>query len=82
MTKILFIFTILIILCLFKIFKINDNISENFIGNNNVKNKSTELSFKKINSNKLYYGLDCMYIKNDTFYDALKKCNFKVTKNI
>jgi len=72
---------LIIILCLFKIFKINDNI-DNFIGSENVPMEATQLSFKKINSNKLYYGLPCMYIKDDTFYDALKKNSFKLTNNI
>ena len=82
MTKILFIFLMLIILCIFKILKINDNISENFIGSDNVPLVANNISFKKIISNKLYYGLACNYMKDDSFYDALKQHNFKVTNNI
>lgn len=44
--------------------------------------KSNELSFKKINSNKLYYGLPCNYIKDDCFYNSLKKAGFELTKDI
>ena len=43
---------------------------------------SEELSFKKINSNKLYYGLQCNYIKDDCFYDGLKESGFKLTNNL
>ena len=45
-------------------------------------NKSKELSFKKINSNKLYYGLPCNYIKDDCFYDSLKNAGFTSTPDI
>lgn len=45
-------------------------------------NKSNELSFKKINSNKLYYGLPCNYIKDDCFYDSLKNAGFILTQDI
>jgi hypothetical protein len=84
MTKILFIFLMIIILCILKILKIHDNnnINENFIGNDNVPNIANNISFKKIISNRLYYGLSCNYMKDDSFYDALKKNNFKVTNNI
>ena len=34
-------------------------------------NKSNELSFKKISSNKLYYVFPCNYIMDDCFYDSL-----------
>jgi len=44
--------------------------------------KSPETSFKKINSNKLYYGLPCNYIKDDCFYDALNKAGFNMTNNL
>lgn len=43
---------------------------------------SSEKSFKKIKSNKLYYGLPCKYVKNDCFYTALKESKFKVTNSI
>ena len=45
-------------------------------------NISNELSFKKISSNKLYYGLPCNYIKDDCFYDSLKKAEFILTDDI
>lgn len=45
-------------------------------------NLSGELSFKKINSNKLYYGLPCNYIKDDCFYDSLKNAGFSLTPDI
>ena len=45
-------------------------------------NKSNELSFKKISSNKLYYGLPCNYIKDDCFYDSLKNAGFILTPDI
>jgi hypothetical protein len=43
---------------------------------------SNQISFKKINSNKLYYGLPCNYIKDDCFYDAIKKSGFNLTEDI
>jgi len=76
-----FIIILLIILCLFKIFNIGYKI-DNFIGSENVPMKASQISIKKINSNKLYYGLQCKYIKDDSFYDSLKKNNFKMTDNI
>lgn len=45
-------------------------------------NLSNELSFKNINSNKLYYGLPCNYIKDDCFYDSLKNAGFISTPDI
>jgi hypothetical protein len=42
--------------------------------NNNLNNN---LSFKK-----LYYDIDCSYIKKGCFYEALQKNNFKKTDNI
>lgn len=44
--------------------------------------KTSEISFKKIKSNKLYFGLPCDYIKDDSFYDALHMNNFKLTTDI
>lgn len=44
--------------------------------------KTSSISFKKIKSNKLYYGLACDYVKDDLFYDALSMNNFKVTNDI
>lgn len=43
---------------------------------------SSQTSFKKIKSNKLYFGLPCKYLKNDCFYKALKELDFKTTSNI
>lgn len=43
---------------------------------------SPYVSFKKIKSNKLYYGLPCKYIKSDSFYDLLEKIGYKLTSNI
>ena len=43
---------------------------------------SNQISFKNINSNKMYYGLPCNYIKDDCFYDSLKKAGFISTKDI
>ena len=42
------------------------------------------MEYKKnnFNPNKLYYGLKCKYIKNDCFYDILKKNGFKSTDDI
>ena len=40
------------------------------------------ISFKVINPNKLYYGLPCNYIKDDCFYDAIKKEGFILTNDI
>jgi hypothetical protein len=34
-----------------------------------------------IKSNKLYFGLECEYIKDDSFYSALKQEGFKKTSN-
>ena len=42
----------------------------------------THISFKSIISNKLYYGLPCDYIKNDSFYDSLKLNGFTLTNDI
>ncbi len=44
-------------------------------------NSILDVSFKKINPNKLYYGLECKYAKNDSFYDALKEEGFKSVDN-
>ncbi len=41
-----------------------------------------QVSFKKINADKLYYGLPCKYIKNDSFYDALKEYGFQMTDGV
>jgi hypothetical protein len=79
MTKIFLIFVILFILCLFKI---TSNINEHFIGSDTVKDKSNDISFKKIDFNKLYYGVKCIYKKNDIFYDVLNKYNFKLTDDV
>lgn len=66
-----------------KIFSIN--MFENF--DNSEKNNVNipminQIGFKKIKSNKLYYGLPCSYIKDDCFYDSLKKAGFILTENI
>ena len=42
-----------------------------------IDKSNTNFSFKQINPNNLYYGLDCKYIKKDCFYDALKELGFK-----
>lgn len=65
---------------------------ENFSGNTkNIEdtfkmvssvNTINNFSFKKINSNKLYYGLPCNFIKDDCFYDALKNSGFVLTTDI
>lgn len=61
----------------------NQNIIENFTGENNKKIIiSSDISFKKIKTNKLYYGLPCQYIKNDSFYDALNELEFISTEDI
>jgi hypothetical protein len=59
---------------------------------NNVKNTNNKIEINntitqiigipKIDSNKLYYGLECNYLKDDSFYNVLKKENFKITENI
>lgn len=68
----------------------SDNV-ETFLANANppsnsqfnfLQTPSNPISFKPIESNKLYYGLPCEYIKNDCFYDALKINNFIMTDNI
>ena len=42
-----------------------------------------QLSFRTIKpSNKLYYGLECSYIKDDCFYDSLKREGFTMTNNL
>ncbi len=55
--------------------------SEVLVSSNNFNNFDN-ISFKKINPNKLYYGLDCKYIKNDSFYNALKELGFESVDNI
>ncbi len=55
----------------------NSDTKENF---SNLDN-SSELSFKHIEPNKLYYGLECKYVKNDSFYDALKELGFESVDN-
>lgn len=45
-------------------------------------NIPTDISFKPIVPNKLYYGLPCDYIKNDCFYDSLKSNGFKLSDDI
>jgi len=57
------------------------NIIEPFKINSSIL-KSNEISFKKIISNKLYYGLPCNFIKDDCFYDSLKKAEFTLTNDI
>ncbi len=37
---------------------------------------------KNLSFNKLYYDIDCSYIKKGCFYEALQKNNFKKTDNI
>ena len=57
-----------------------NNSKEGFSNLNDIISQSSTLSdtsFKKIIPNNLYYGLDCKYIKNDSFYDALKELGFK-----
>jgi hypothetical protein len=72
---------------------INDNGLETFTNYWNSKNPEeiehfgnliNEIEYKKnnFNPNKLYYGLKCKYIKNDCFYDILKKNGFKLTDDI
>jgi hypothetical protein len=60
---------------------LNNFIHENFKINIDYPT-SSQISFKKIKSNKLYYGLPCKYIKNDCFYKALKEEKFKLTDDI
>ena len=60
----------------YKILYRNKNIEEGF------SNISSETSFKKIKPNNLYYGLKCKYIKNDSFYDALKEYGFQMTDGV
>ena len=56
---------------------LNDS-REGFSNLNDVSESTiSDTSFKKIIPNNLYYGLDCKYIKNDSFYDALKELGFK-----
>lgn len=43
---------------------------------------SNKISFKPISTNKLYYGLPCSFIKDDCFYDSLKKAGYILTKDI
>ncbi len=43
---------------------------------------SKYISFKPIKSNGLYYGLPCSFIKDDCFYDSLKKAGFILTPDI
>lgn len=43
---------------------------------------SDDISFKSIENNKLYYGLECNYIKDDCFYETLKKQGFTLTTDI
>jgi hypothetical protein len=69
-----FVIILIIIFILMFIF-INNNF-ENF--NINSKNMLT-INFKP---NKLYYGLECNFVKNDCFYTTLTNLNFHVTNNI
>ena len=61
------------------------NLIESF---GNIKNTSisipmqNQISFKKIKPNKLYYGLPCSYIKDDCFYDSLKKAGYITTNDL
>ena len=41
-----------------------------------------DVSFVKIEPNKLYYGLACNYIKSDSFYTALQLAGFTNTSDI
>ena len=54
---------------------------------NNVENFSQNkipiiIGFRSIKSNKLYYGVECKYIKNDAFYTVLDNLGYKKTLNI
>lgn len=42
---------------------------------------STNLGFPVIKPNKLYFGLECNYVKDDSFYNALKQEGFVETKD-
>ncbi len=53
------------------------NIQENNLDTLDTLNNFDGLSFKQIIPNKLYYGLNCKYVKNDSFYDTLKELGFK-----
>lgn len=55
---------------------------KNKIQTTNINKIPKQISFPNIKPNKLYYGLPCDYIKNDSFYDALKLNNFKITDDI
>jgi len=45
-------------------------------------NIPTVIGFNPIKSNKLYYGVNCKYIKNDAFYTVLNNLGYKKTNNI
>lgn len=58
---------------------------ETFLSNIQTQTKNVipkHISFKSIVPNKLYYGLPCDYIKNDSFYDCLKLNGFTMTTDI
>lgn len=72
---------LLIIICV-GIFILH-NLNKYKIAINDIELFSSSASFKQmVKPNKLYYGLPCDYVKNDSFYDALKLNNFKITDNI
>ena len=56
---------------------------ENFeIDTSKLGNSPTQIiGIGQIKSNKLYYGLPCDYLKDDSFYNALKQEGFKMTNN-
>ena len=67
---------------------IHPDILKNYMNENfdnitkNLNNKNFVYGLTPIKANKLYYGLDCNYIKDDTFYTALKQEGFILTTNI
>jgi hypothetical protein len=60
----------------------NYNKKENFVSTiTSFGTKTDSLGFPKIKSNKLYYGLECNYVKDDSFYNALKQEGFILTSD-
>jgi hypothetical protein len=83
----LIIISILIITLLilyFDIFNFSDCniISNNYEFFNMFQEQNLDINYNDLSFKKLYYDIDCSYIKKGCFYEALQKNNFKKTDNL
>ena len=73
---------ITLIILLFYLYQSNNcNIANNYEFFNVFQDKSVEVN-KNLSFKKLYYDIECSYIKKGCFYEALKINNFLQTDNL